>query len=774
LTHLLRNEVAARRKSESMLSSILDAVPYCIWWKDPRGVFLGCNQPFIDAAGLHTPADVIGKTDFDLPWPRKDAEAYRADDQEVLATNRPKRHIVEPIKHVGGSRRLADTTKVPLVGPDGTSYGVLGVAEDITDRKEAEEALRRERAFIDAMLLGLPGVVCLYDDQLRLIKWNRKVTEVSGYTDAELAGRHALDWFPEDHKDRVAAAVRDVMEGRHVEIEADGIMKDGRRVPYYNSGVRLMIEGRPYLLSIGIDITARRAAEDALQHEKALIDAIFDNIPALLALHDDAGRLVRWNRKTNEITGFSDAELVAMVVGDRQPPEERERILAGVRLAMREGIQNSQEATLLTKAGDRIPFYFTGVRVTFEGKAHLLAIGVDIRDRKLAEEQLRHALEQAESANRAKDQFLAAVSHELRTPLAPVLFLASSLEADPRLPPDVHCDLTDIREHAEIEKRLISDLLDFSAIHAGKLQIRPVPTDLHDVLRAAVRTCQETIGRKRLRLDVRLDAHHHLTHGDPDRLRQVFWNLLQNACKFSPDDCALSVRTSDDDIAAGPTLRVEVADAGIGMTPETLQRVFRPFEQGPRDERARHAGGLGLGLAIAKSIVEAHGGSITAASEGPGHGSTFAVRLPVTAKAPPVTLPITPNLSPAELPPLRLLLVEDDPLTLKLLGRLLAAEGHNVTTAATIDAALRAADQRPFDLVLSDLTLPDGSGLDLMPLLRARHHLPGIALSGYGSYTDVEASRRAGFLIHLTKPVTPDSLRAALAQISAAPRIARD
>jgi CheY-like chemotaxis protein len=397
----------------------------------------------------------------------------------------------------------------------------------------------------------------------------------------------------------------------------------------------------------------------------------------------------------------------------------------------------------------------------------VVGIGIDITDRKHVEENLRRALGDAEAANRAKDNFLAAASHELRTPLTPVLLLSSALEVDPQIPASAREDLAVIREHIEMEKRLIGDLLDFTAIHAGKLNMNAVPTDVHEVLRAAVRTCEKDVERRRQHLDVRLEAKAPYTTADPDRLRQVFWNLLQNAVKFTPEGGCIVVRTSDD----GPQwLRVEVTDTGMGMEAETLQKLFRPFEQGPR-KAFQHYGGLGLGLAISKTLVEAHGGSVSATSPGRDQGSTFIVRLPVTTAAAPPH-PASSRVPPVERPYLTLLLVDDHLLTLKTMARLLENEGHAVTTATTIAEALRAAAEARFDLVLSDIGLPDGSGCDLMPVLRERYGLPGIALSGFGADGDLEASRRAGFMAHLTKPVTIESLRDAIAQVVARRRAA--
>lgn len=751
------------------LAQILNAVPYAIWWKDRDGVYLGCNRAFVEAAGCRQAAEIVGRTDYQIPGLRPDAEAYRANDREVLTSNTPKRHIVEPVTRGDGHTRWADVSKLPLPDADGTPYAVLGVLEDVTERKAAEQTLLREKGFVDAILAGMPGVLFLHDESGLLVKWNARAKDVYGFTDEELRGRHFLEWVPPDQRRQVVAAAAEVMRSGYASLDADVILKDGVRAPHYISGIRLTIDDKPYLLVAGIDVSEQKRAEAALRREKALTDAIFDNLPGIIHIYDREGRLIRWNAQATRLSGFSDQELMDRQIGQALPEEERGQLPEIIERVLR-GERANLEVTLLTKQGGGIPVFVAGAGVTLEGEPHILVIGIDISQRKRAEEHVHRALAQAEAANRAKDQFLAAASHELRTPLTPVLLLSSSLERDPQLPAEVRRDLAVIREHVDLEKRLIGDLLDFTAMHAGKLHIYPEPTDVHDVIRAAVPTCQEDLERKDIQLHIRLEATRHHAMGDPGRLRQVFWNLLQNACKFTADGGTITVSTRDDGGNDG-TLRVEVTDTGIGIAPETLQRLFRPFEQGPRDERRQHYGGLGLGLAIAKTLVETHGGSISATSEGEGRGSTFIVRLPVTedaTSAPPPT-PLPPAPIPCTRPGrLKLLLVEDHPLTLRTLARLLKGEGHEVTTAASVAAALEAAEHEQFDLVLSDIGLPDGSGLELMPILREKYGLRGIALSGFGAAGDLEASRNAGFLAHLTKPVTVEALQEALGRFTTA------
>jgi signal transduction histidine kinase/CHASE1-domain containing sensor protein/ActR/RegA family two-component response regulator len=387
----------------------------------------------------------------------------------------------------------------------------------------------------------------------------------------------------------------------------------------------------------------------------------------------------------------------------------------------------------------------------------------------------RRARAEAETANQAKDRFMATLSHELRTPLAPVLAVISGLEME-ELDPGVRERLSTIRRNVELEARLIDDLLDLTRITRGKLELKPEVADLRQILEHALDACcpPGSPDRPRLLLDIPEEGLR--LWADAPRLTQVFWNLLKNALKFSPDGDPVRVQACRDE--GRGQLVVEVADRGIGIEPQRLPRIFDAFEQGQR-QITRQFGGLGLGLAISKAIVELHGGRITAASEGAGQGTRFTVRLPVgaarlpTASALPKTETGTAR-SGADRP-LHILLVEDHPDTAEAMAELLAAVGHRVTVANSASEALTAAEtaqtasaREGIDLVISDVGLPDVSGLELMAQLKSRFRLRGIALSGYGMDEDVQRSRAAGFERHLTKPVNLQILRDTIQQVAGA------
>jgi signal transduction histidine kinase/ActR/RegA family two-component response regulator len=405
----------------------------------------------------------------------------------------------------------------------------------------------------------------------------------------------------------------------------------------------------------------------------------------------------------------------------------------------------------------------------------------EVRDL-LASEHAARA--QAEAANKAKDQFLAALSHELRTPLNPVLMTVTALQHDPTLPPSLREDLDVIRRNVELESNLIDDLLDLTRITRGKLELHHEAVDLHAVLAHAVNTCTgDETARKRLPIQLEPAAEKHYVWGDTARLSQIFWNLIKNAIKFTPAGGTITVRTVNEpggegiveDGAVPPAMvRVDVVDTGIGIEPDAAARIFDAFEQENRGI-TRRFGGLGLGLAICKALVQMHHGTIAVLSEGKGAGSTFTVRLSTGGipAAPEITTPKHPEAARGRSGELRILLVEDHEATAGVMGRLLEAMGYSVTVAPNIELAKRLAETIPFELLLSDIGLPDGTGHDLLRHIRVRRgNLPAIAVSGYGMEEDVRQSSEAGFAEHLVKPVDLAKLRGAIGRVLGASQTA--
>jgi len=380
-----------------------------------------------------------------------------------------------------------------------------------------------------------------------------------------------------------------------------------------------------------------------------------------------------------------------------------------------------------------------------------------------------------EAANRAKDQFLAMLSHELRTPLTPVLAAAGELERDERVPEDVREDLQMIRRNVAIQSRLIDDLLDLTRLERGKLKLDTSALDLASLLQETTSIVAGDLDAKDQRVELNLDGVRGCrVEGDGPRLQQVFWNLLKNANKFSPRQSVITMKARR--VAGRSRVRVEVKDAGLGIEADDLKRIFKPFEQVERMGKQRGSeSGLGLGLAIAKALVELHRGTIAVASDGAGQGATFSVELPILDEVAP-----EPSRGAVTRSPFRgsegnngvqILLVEDHEDTGRVLARLLRNSGYAVDYARSAGAAWELFQKARYALVISDLGLPDESGLELIRRMKARRpDLPGICLSGYGAEEDLQACRAAGFSEHLTKPVDMQRLHAAIGRILAGER----
>jgi signal transduction histidine kinase len=372
-----------------------------------------------------------------------------------------------------------------------------------------------------------------------------------------------------------------------------------------------------------------------------------------------------------------------------------------------------------------------------------------------------NARSRAEAATRAKDDFLAALSHELRTPLNPALLLATSMAEDESLPAQVRSDIDVIAKGIALQAQLVDDLLDITRITGGKLRLDLRPIDAHAALCHAHNILRGDIHDREIEFVLDLAAPKHTIKADAVRLQQIFWNVLKNAVKFTARGGSVTVRTRNP--GKNPkALEVEVIDTGVGIAPEMLGKVFDAFIQ-EESNRGHRFGGIGLGLAITQRLVELQNGRIVAESKGRGFGATFRIELPLDT-ATPVSDPASDSGVPAESQAhRRILLVEDHEQTRSTLSLLLQRRGHSVEGVATTGAARERAAAGDFDLIISDLGLPDGDGHKLMAELHDNHGLPGIALSGYGMDHDIARSRTSGFFAHLTKPVDIHALESAIA-----------
>ena len=384
-----------------------------------------------------------------------------------------------------------------------------------------------------------------------------------------------------------------------------------------------------------------------------------------------------------------------------------------------------------------------------------MALSSAMAEHRRAQATLEQQKSAVEAANRTKDNFLAMLTHELRTPLTPVLAALDMLEREPGSSQDAKSALAMARRNVELEGQLIDDLLDLTRIAKHKLQLKFDSLDAHETIANVAEICRAEADARQLHLQLHLRAGAHYVSADTAKFQQIIWNLLKNAIKFTPAHGDITISSTNPE---PQLLAISVRDTGVGIDSEIMELIFNPFEQGERSFQQRYDG-LGLGLAISKSLAQAHGGTLTAKSEGRDRGSTFVLSMHTVS--PPKTAE-TKSPEPIGTRPLRILLVEDHQDTCAALEKLLIRRGHLVAATHSMRSAMETAARNQFDLLISDIALPDGNGAELMTYLHAISGMRGIAISGFGMNGAIERSLEAGFAEHLIKPVKMENLEAAI------------
>jgi PAS domain S-box-containing protein len=480
---------------------------------------------------------------------------------------------------------------------------------------------------------------------------------------------------------------------------------------------------------------------------------------------DPNGNVITWNKGAQKIKGYSAKEIIGKNFASFYTAEN---VAAG------KPQRNLREAARRGYIRDQ------GLRVrkdgsTFEAEVIITALRDDtgkirgfskvtrditdqIRSREFEAEKIA-----AQKASKAKDNFLAALSHELRTPLTPALAAATYLQDNAeKLPSEFAEDVEIIKRNVQLQARLIDDLLDLTRIARGTLHLELEDCDAHTIIRNAIEIAHSAIAAKQLKLSTKLEAKEYRIVADCIRLQQVFWNLITNAVKFTPQGGQIAIRTFNDKRGR---FHFEIVDTGIGIEPQRLAALFQPFEQADPSV-TRQFGGLGLGLAISRRLVDLHRGTIEAESRGRSFGATFKVTLD-TLPAGTAERGRNSGIARKASKPLCILLVEDHQDTRRTLSRLLTHFGHEVLTAHNVSSARQIIGSDRIDVVLCDIGLPDGSGYEVAGQARAKGHVKAIALTGFGTEDDVRRSKEAGFDFHLVKPVNFQELQTVLDRVAA-------
>ncbi|GEP44720.1 PAS domain S-box protein [Brevifollis gellanilyticus] len=645
------------------------------------------------------------------------------------------------------------------------------------ERARAEEALRASEERLNAVANVAPDLLWRSEADGSTAWYNARWMEYTGQSMEQSIGWGWVNVLHPDERAGTAEKYREsVAAGKSIEQEQRLRRADGeyrwhliRAEPLRDARGRVV---RMY--GAATDIHDLRQAAEAQRISEERFRVALKTAEMAAWDYDVVANQVVWNEQHFHLLGLP------VMDGPMDPedflrevhPEDDARIRDHLRVAVEETGQYRADFRIVrADTGEErwMSGFGQATQRTASGRATRMAgVMIDITERKQAETALRAAKEEAEAASRAKDDFLAALSHELRNPLNPVLLSSSDLAHDPTLPEATREQLKMIHRNIELEARLIDDLLDLTRITQGKMRLQLMPNDVHALLRHTEEIVREDAAAAGVEMEFLLEAEQSQVLADAARLQQVFWNLIKNGIKFSGNRGGLgtgkvSVRTFN---ATPGRLTLQVQDNGVGISPAMMAKIFHPFEQG--EHGGHRFGGLGLGLTIAKKVVDLHEGELRAESSGLGRGSTFTVELSTLATS---TINYVRGQAPASsIQALRLLVVEDHEPTIQVLSRVLQRDGHEVHMARTAGEALKFAESGDCDLVVSDIGLPDLTGVEMMRELRKRRGWRGIALSGYGMETDIRDSLDAGFVAHLVKPLNIDSVRKAIRDAMASPK----
>jgi PAS domain S-box-containing protein len=672
---------------------------------------------------------------------------------------------------------------------------IAGAMVDITDRKMAEEALREsEERFAKAFRATPDGLVISRIADGRILEVNDSFVAMSGYSRDELVGKSTLTLgLFADPAVRVRAV--EMMKQQNYVRDTEFAMKSktGEVRLLSFSAQPLELRGEHCWLTIGRDITeskraeeARRRSEAEARRQLAYVEAIYATAPVGLCFVDTDLRYRSINERLAELNGKPVKDHIGRTlrevmpdIADAAEPYYRRVIESGVPVL-------NVETSFPSRSGP-VQHFIVSYYPIKDGDGRVLGVNVvvvEITQRKKIENELERLLlqekaarEDAEAANRTKDEFLATISHELRTPLTSILGWARML-VNGKLPEkETRHALQVIVQSAQSQARLIDDILDTSRIITGRLKLDAHPVQIERIFQAAVDVIRPSAEAKKIALTAIVDDPRCMVFGDASRLQQAIWNLLSNAVKFTYEGGRIYARLARTD----GQVEISISDTGVGIEPRFLPHVFERFRQADSSSTRRY-GGLGLGLAIVRHIVEMHGGTVSASSPGPGQGATFKVRFPLATSRPAQLEPPPQSESkrPLEATPrdrghmlngVRVLVVEDDPDTLDMLKYILDNRGAEVMTAGSAEEALEALDRSKPDVLVSDVAMPNQDGFELIGRLRSRGperggNIPAAALTAYTREEDRQRALSAGFQSYVRKPVDPEELVAVVAGLT--------
>ncbi|MBL1177591.1 PAS domain S-box protein [Pantanalinema sp. GBBB05] len=770
------------RASQDLFQSFMQHSPIAAFIKDEQGRYLYANS-WVERVYQRSQTELLGKTDFEL-LPLSLAQQFCLNDMAVLASDQPMQ-ILETIDQEDGEHSYM-SFKFPFRNAAGERV-LAGVAIDISERIQAESALQQREAELRLITNAVPVLISLVDTEQRYHFNNQKYEAWFGTSTTELQGKYLWEVLGQTAYETIRPYVEQALAGQEVTFESRipyqaGGMRDAvvNYVPHFNQHGK--IAGFVALVS---DITRRKQAEATLQQSEERLRIAQQAANAGVWDWDITSNRVTWSVEYYHLYGL-DPDLIAPSYENWLASiieADRDRVHQSTRQALEHQTDLNVEFRILHPTqGER---WLTAIGQTFydehQQPQRMTGIALDITDRKQSEAEREQFLareqkarQEAEQANRIKDEFLAVLSHELRSPLNPILGWARLLQTRQFDALATTRALETIERNAKLQAQLIDDLLDVSRILRGKMVLNVAPVHLEAVIDAALETVRLSIEAKDITIHKAVVGEVGPIAGDASRLQQIVWNLLSNAVKFTPPSGHIEIRLEQ----VGNHVQLQIADTGKGITPEFLPHVFEYFRQ-EDGTTTRKFGGLGLGLAIVRYLTEQHGGSVKAESPIVGLGATFTVSFPLlkpgTARG--WTHPESTNVSSATLPlaNLRILIVDDQADMRELMSTILQATGAEINVAASAVDALKLVKVFQPDILISDIGMPEVDGYTLLHQLRQLSpdqggQIPAIALTAYAGELDRQQALAAGFQLHMAKPIEPEKLVQAISRLVQRPQ----